>query len=147
MSDLQNEFNNLISLEDTRYFYHFTGVDPEKILENGLIVGSVNWQDSFLEFIDEEKNNIDEVIDSNINNRLHDYHYMIIVGVDHERVKSFIKPLNEYYADWEGIGAPDYVIDPEYIIGYIDLDNRELVINENSNYLSDSVTLSLHNVK
>lgn len=88
---------------------------------------------TFLEFDEEEISNIDEVIDDNINSRLRNSKTMIIVGIYKDAIKDLIRPLKDdekYFIDFEGVGTPDYIVDSRFILGYIDLDTRELYLNE-----------------
>lgn len=143
MEILQDKINILTSDDNKRYFYHFTPVDANKILEEGLIVSSKNWEESFLEFTKEELENIDSVINDNRNTKIKKNNFMIIVAVQKENVNKFISTLdyNYYVEEWEGIGNPDYIVDNNYIVGYIDLNELELYINEYSDMLSNAIYL------
>lgn len=48
MEELQEKIHSLTSNEEARYFYHFTGYNADEILENGLVVASPRWDESFL---------------------------------------------------------------------------------------------------
>lgn len=64
---------------------------------------------------------------------------MIIVGVYKDSMKRFIRRLRDdeaYDIDWEGVGTPDFIVDSDHIIGYIDLNTLEFVYNERSNVWS-----------
>jgi hypothetical protein len=67
MEELQDEITSLTSNEEARYFYHFTNVSGDKILEDGLVVANPLWEQSFLEFSKEELANIASVLDDNKN--------------------------------------------------------------------------------
>ena len=45
------------------------------------------------------------------------------------------------FLDFEGVGAPDYIVDSNNLLGYIDLENLELITNEYASVLSDNLYL------
>lgn len=143
MKELQDKILLLTDNDETRFFYHFTSSEASDILEKGLIVASKRWEESLLEFSNDEINNIESVLEDNKSTMIKQNNYMIIVGVPNERVNDFITSLNDDFYDnnWEGVGNPDYIIDSNYIVGYIDLNNLELYINEYSDMLSDNLYL------
>ena len=65
MDELQERITNLTSNEEARYFYHFTSVSGDKILEDGLVVANPLWEQTFLEFSEEELANIAAVLEDN----------------------------------------------------------------------------------
>lgn len=144
MEDLQEQINSLTSNKDARYFYHFTSFDANEILENGLVVASPRWDESFLEFTISELNIIDNVIEDNKSTRVKDNAYMIIAGVYKDNMDSFIRKLGEEEfagINYEGVAAPDYIVDTPHLMGYIDLSTRKLVINEFANVIGEDFYL------
>lgn len=143
MTELQDKLNILTEDKSNRYFYHFTPYNAEKILEQGLIASSPHWENSFLEFTDEELKDIESVINDNKSIGVKQNNFIILVGVPHEKVQNFMEPLDEEYynSDREDFGEEKYIVNSNYIIGYIDLKDLELYINEYSDVVSDNFYL------
>ena len=144
MDELQERITNLTSNEEARYFYHFTSVSGDKILEDGLVVANPLWEQSFLEFSKEELANIAAVLEDNKSTLVKNNAVMIIAGVYKDSMRSFIRKLRPEegaFLDFEGVGAPDYIVDSNNLLGYIDLENLELVINEYASVLSGNLYL------
>lgn len=139
MEELQEQITLATSDKEARYFCHLTSQAGDKLLEEGIIVANPEWEKSFLEFTDEELSDIESVIDSNASTEFKQNNTMIIVGVYKDSMKRFIRRLRDdeaYDIDWEGVGTPDFVVDSDHIIGYIDLNTLEFVYNERSNVWS-----------
>lgn len=146
MEELQEKINLLTSDKDVRYFYHFTSSDGNKILEDGLVVANPKWEQSFLEFSADELNNIESIILDNQSTKLKDNNIMIIAGVYKDGMDNFIRHLRDDETidmNWSGVGNPDYIVDNEHLLGYIDLETLELSVNEYANALSDDISLYL----
>lgn len=144
MEELQERINALTSSKEARYFYHFTSSEGDKILEEGLVVANPLWEQSFLEFTEEELQDIESVILENPSNKLKENKSMIIAGVYKDAIDSFIRRLisdEQIDMDWDGVGNPDYIVDSNHLLGYIDLDTLELSINEYANIISDDLYL------
>ena len=144
MENLQEYFNELSSNDEARYFYHFTSVSGDKIMDEGLIVANPSWEQSFLEFSPEELLNIEDVINDNQGNKFKNNNTMIIVGVYKDDIDYFIRKLSPdeiSYIGFEGVSLPDYIVDTNYILGYIDLNTLELYINEYANIYYDNLNL------
>lgn len=142
MEDLQEKIDSLTCDKEARYFYHITSGEGNDILENGLVVASSYWEESFLEFTDSELANIASVIEENKSNKIKQSHTIILAGVYEDGMDSFIRRLNEeesYDVIWEGVGNPDYIVDSEHLMGYIDLDTLELVVNDKTNVYGDYI--------
>ena len=143
MEEIQEQVNNLTKNDEIRYFYHFTPVSGDKILEEGLIVASSNFADSFLEFTEEELANIERVIRENPSTKWKQNNTLIIAGCYKDAMRSFIRRIKEderYDINWEGVGNPDYIVSPEFLLGYIDLNTEEFVINEYA-FIGEDYTL------
>lgn len=144
MEELQEKINALTSSKEARYFYHFTNCEGDKILEEGLIVANPLWEQSFLEFTEEELQDIESVILENPSNKLKENKSMIVAGVYKDAMDSFIRKLRsdeQVDMDWDGVGNPDYIVDSNHLLGYIDLDTLEISINEYANVISDDLYL------
>ena len=144
MEELQSRIKALTENEEARYFYHFTSAEGSKILEEGLIVANPLWEQSFLEFTEEEINNIESVIEDNHSTPTKENNFMIIAGVYKDAMHEFIRKLDEdevVDVYFEGVGNPDYIVDRNHLIGYIDLDALELTVNEYANVIGDDMYL------
>lgn len=144
MEELQEKIKALTANEEARYFYHFTSVDGSKILEEGLIVANPLWEQSFLEFTIDEINNIAAVINNNKSTQTKENNFMIIAGVYKDAMHEFVRRLKDDEAidiEFEGVGAPDYIVDNHHLMGYVDLDSLELTINEYANVMGDDIYL------
>lgn len=144
MEELQEKINSLTSDKEARYFYHFTSSNGDKILEEGLVVANPLWEQSFLEFSEEEINNIERVILDNQSTKLKNNNTMIIAGVYKDEMDNFIRYLRDDETidiNWNGVGNPNYIVDNEHLMGYIDLNTLELIINEYANVISDEIYL------
>ena len=136
MEDLQEFFDELSSNDEARYFYHFTSAPGDKIMDEGLIVANPSWEQSFLEFSPDELLNIEDVINDNKSNKFKNNNTMIIAYVYKDDIDYFIRKLSPdeiSCIDFEGVSLPDYIVDTNYILGYIDLNTLELYINEYTN--------------
>lgn len=132
MNDLQETIDGIINLDEARYFYHLTSKDGEEIMEEGLFVANPDWEQSFLEFNEEELSDINGLIDDN-SSKFRNNNTMIIVGVYKDAIGDLIRPLGndeKYFIDFEGVGLPNYIVDSRFIVGYIDLKTREIFLND-----------------
>lgn len=132
MNDLQETIDEIVNLDEARYFYHLTSKSGEDILEEGLFVANPLWEQSFLEFTEEEIKDIDSVIDNN-RSKIRNSHTMIIAGIYKDAIDDLIRPLNKgekAFVDFDGVGSPDYIVESRFIVGYIDMDTREIVLND-----------------
>ena len=132
MNDLQETIDEIVNLDEARYFYHLTSKSGEDILEEGLFVANPLWEQSFLEFTEEEIKDIDSVIDNN-RSKIRNSHTMIIAGIYKDAIDDLIRPLNKgekAFVDFDGVGSPDYIVVSRFIVGYVDMDTREIVLND-----------------
>jgi len=141
MDELQEKVTEILSDEDAIYYAHFMRKNGSIIMENGLLVANPNWYESFYRLTSEEINNIDEFIDDKIT-KYTDYQTVIIaVSYPDEITKDndpLIRKLEDfeeilkYNSNFEGVGAPDYIVDSYKMVGYIDILNREFITREES---------------
>ncbi len=87
------------------------------------MVANPLWEQSFLEFSKEELANIASVLD------------------DNKSTIRKLRPEEGAFLDFEGVGTPDYIVDNNNLLGYIDLENLELITNEYASVLSDNLYL------
>lgn len=147
MDELQEKIIALTSSEEARYFYHITRFPADKILEEGLVVANPMWYQSFIELDRDSINNIENIIKNNEGGNVVGANYIIIAGVytdEDKEIPNFIRQLKAYETvdiNWEGVGNPEYIVDTEHLMGYIDLDTLDLIVNENANVMSDGMYL------
>ena len=147
MEELQERIIALTSEEEAKYFYHITKFPADKILEDGLIVANPGWYQSFIELDRDSINNIEGIIKNNEGGNITDANYIIIAGVyldEDGNIPNFIRELDDEeipFINWEGVGNPNYIVDQEHLMGYIDLDTLQLIVNENANVMSDGLYL------
>lgn len=125
------ELQEIINNEEIDYYYHITSSNGNDILSDGLILANPDWYQSFLKFTDEELNNIDMIIKENISN-LKNNNTILIVAVYKDIGVNFIRKLREdekYSVIFEGVDTPEYIVDPRYILGYIDIDTEMFHLN------------------
>lgn len=70
--------------------------------------------------------------------------YMIIAGVYKDNMDYFIRRLGEEEflgVNYEGVGSPDYIVDSNHLMGYIDLETKELAVNEFANVIGEDFYL------
>lgn len=121
MNELQEKISALTSESDVRYFYHITPRNGDEILEQGLIVASKFWEESFLEFTSEELANINSVIEDNRPNKIKRSSAIILAGVYADSMNGFIRKLEEDEAfgiEWEGVDTPNFIVDRIYRLRY-----------------------------
>ncbi|MBQ6841088.1 MAG: hypothetical protein IJO63_03105 [Bacilli bacterium] len=136
MEDLKELIASFPRDEGIRYFYHFTPSFPEDLVEQGIIVANPRWEQSFLEFTNNELDDIESVINDNKSTKVKQNRAMIIVAVYEDEMEKFIRPIANDYVNtvyWEGVGSPDYIVDSANIIGYIDLETLTFVLNDFAN--------------
>lgn len=133
MEELKEMIASFPRDEGIRYFYHITSTSGEDILEQGLVVANPRWDQSFLEFTDEELDNIQDVIDDNQSTKLKQNNTIMIAALYEDDIDIFIRPMEGNASNWEGVGSPEYVVVPEHFVGYIDLQRLEFILNEYAN--------------
>ena len=87
------------------------------------MVANPLWEQSFLEFSKDELANIASILD------------------DNKSTIRKLRPEEGAFLDFEGVGTPDYIVDNNNLLGYIDLENLELITNEYASVLSDNLYL------
>jgi len=135
--DFINDFNELLSLEDTRYFYHVTPNDPDEICDKGLFLVENRLSSTTIEIPDEFRT---DPVNYALNERGEGYRKnasIIILGIKDDEVEYAIQRNYDKPDSWNEFEFPDYVIPPNYIAGYIDTNNIEIVINEKYDLLNE----------
>lgn len=140
MENVVNKVKDFLDYENNYYFYHETDNGyGENICEEGLylsgnnILGVKNLlytttaplseditsnETEFIDFLSREKQT----------NGLRKVTEMVILGIPKDDIDFAVDRLdNGYQPD----SVTNYIIRPQYVLGYIDLENEDLIINEN----------------
>ena len=142
-----DNIKDIFDFNDFDYFYHETSVDNAKsIMENGLLVEGTNiiGTDNILftttcsinEEIASSSEAFRDYIESEFSpSDFRDVSAMVILGAGKEEDKQIVEPFEstingKYY---QGI------IRPQYIVGYIDMEELEFYPNENYEYYDELV--------
>ncbi|NLC48664.1 MAG: hypothetical protein GX758_04825 [Tenericutes bacterium] len=136
--EFEEQFRELVGLEDVSYFYHVTPEDPEQICEEGLFLLENRLSSTTIEIPQEF---IDDPITFSLGERGDGYREnasIILLGIPDENVKYAIEKNYVKPRSWNNIEFPEYVIPPTYIIGYIDTSTVELTLNEKYDLLEET---------
>ncbi|MDD2505255.1 MAG: hypothetical protein PHF21_03145 [Bacilli bacterium] len=127
------DFLALFNLEDVAYYYHVTEKDMYEIIFNeGLIMQEKELFTKMipideeiindpLHFVTDEKNRGINITTGSI----------ILIGILKEELDYAVRKNIKNSKHWNEETLPEYVLDSQYIIGSIDIDNLELTLNEN----------------
>lgn len=136
MSELFIEtFKEITSLNGVRYFYHVTDKDPNDILNEGLYMVNKSIYQTAIELPEEFKN---DPINYSLNERGSFYRKdasIILIGFREELSDEVVVPTTYIPDTWTHDISPSFYIPKSYIIGYIDTNNMEIVINDNYDLL------------
>jgi hypothetical protein len=128
---LVEQFQNLTSLEDVKYFYHVTNLNPLNILNEGLYLIGNNIYETAIEIPDEFKENpIEYALKERGNIGYRENASIILIGIDEEEKDNLLNKTNTKPISWTNEEPPSYYIAKENILGYINTTSLELVINE-----------------
>jgi len=149
MDNVVNKLKDKLDDENNYYFYHETDIGCGKsICEDGLylsgdnILGVKNLlyttatplneeitcnNEEFANFLSREKQT----------NGIRNVTEMVILGIPKEDLFFAVEENNAFY---QTDSTHNYVVNPQYVLGYIDLSNEELIFNEN--YFDYDETLS-----
>lgn len=128
--DFEERFRSLISLDGIRYFYHITPANPEDICEDGLYLLENRLSSTTIEIPEEF---IKDPIEYALECRGEGYRKnasIIILGIPEEAVKCAIEKSDKIPTNWNDFEKPEYVIPSHFIIGFIDTNNFEIVLND-----------------
>lgn len=137
------EFINSLDYENNYYFYHETGDNKaEKICEEGLllsgynILGVENLLYTTSSQLDEKIATNKELLTSFISSELsiskpRPVNEMIIIEIPKDELEYAVKPYS--YNSWSNEDeTANYIVDPNYIAGYFDLEKKEFFANPQS---------------
>lgn len=134
---LKEKFDEITSLEDIKYFYHVTNMDPSKICAQGLFLVENRLSSTTIEVPQEFKDNPVEYCTQERGNNYRKDPSIIILGIPEENVEYAVVKNYEEPIEWNGEEFPNYVIPSEYIIGYINTNDFDFTLNENYAYANE----------
>ena len=132
-----NSFNELMNLDDMIYYYHVTNSDVDSILQNGLYMVEDKIYTTAIEVPIELKNNPIEYANNEQGMGYRKNANIVIIGIEKEYIDELIKPTTYIPDGWTHDIPPSYYIPSCYIAGYIDVENKDFVLNENFNNIYD----------
>ena len=136
------KFKNSVSLDGVTYYYHVTDINPKRILEEGLFMMDDKIYKTAIqipkEFIDDpitycegEKGNFYRKNPS-----------IVIIGIDNDNIDDLVREIEYYPSEWMNDEMPNFYISPKYILGYINTNDYEYVLNGEYD-LADELYLKL----
>lgn len=130
-------FNELLSIDNTRYFYHVTNQNPDYILQQGLFLFENRLSSTTIEIPEEfKKDPINYCLQEKGENYRKDP-FIVLLGIPTEEVKYAIVKNYEMPISWDKEDFPKFVIPSQHIIGYINTSDFEITLNENYNFIND----------
>lgn len=148
MIDVVKQLNDVLDFEKNLYFCHETSYGrAEKACEEGFLLSGNNIldvenllfttttplskdlasnQEEFASFLEGELTT----------NPIRPITEMVILGIPKDKISEAVEP---YYggSSIDTENGTNYIVSPDYVLGYIDLQNQELVLNEAYNYEND----------
>ncbi|MBQ7140338.1 MAG: hypothetical protein IJO32_02410 [Bacilli bacterium] len=133
------EFKNKVADEGMTYLYHVTDIRKcDSILENGLLMKEDKIYSTTIpinnEIISDPIGFIEEELN---NNSVRIKNGIIIIGCPKEELENLVEDNYNEIESWNEDFKANYVIPSEYIIGYINMNSKEFVDNENYAYFDD----------
>lgn len=139
--EFNDRFNELTNLEDIIYYYHITNENVENILENGLYMVEDKIYTTAIEIDNDFKSNPLEYAEKEItHSHAHSYREnakIVIIGIDKDNKSNLIQDYVENNIDWSNDNKANYYIPSNYIIGYIDVINKDIIVNDNYEYIEE----------
>ena len=135
--EFEEQFKELVSLEDVSYFYHITPEDADQICEEGLFLIENRLSSTTIEIPQEF---IDDPISFCLAERGEGYRKnasVVLLGIPTDDVKFAIEKNHTKPRGWNKLEFPEYVIPPHHVAGYIDTNTFELVLNEKYDLLDE----------
>lgn len=119
---LENILNEEFDFDSNRYFYHITQKgNGRKISEDGLFLEEPRLKSTTIEITPDMMIGIGKYIESEyVPNSVMKREEMVLLGIPYDMVGYVIKESGE--------DLP-YVIENEYVLGYIDLETLEYIVN------------------
>ena len=134
--ELKNFFENNFDFNDYSYFYHMTSSGTgDMILEEGLLMEEEDIYTTAIKITEKDLENIDSLLESG-SGKTDFREEMVLIATLKGEEDFLVKKGYKTSSNWVNSDRPKYVIYPENIIGYIDLEDKYLVINDNCDYIN-----------
>lgn len=128
------KLSEALSLENVKYYYHVTNQDSELIMNEGLFMVGNRIEETAIEIPKEFKENPIEYCEGEKGLEYRKNPSIIIIAIDKDEIEYLIKPIEFYPSNWNHDEMPNNYIESRYILGYINTNNYDLVLNENFDY-------------
>ena len=136
-SDFLDKINEALSLKNVKYYYHVTNQDPELIINEGLFMVGSKIEETAIEIPKEFKENPIDYCEGEKGLEYRKNPSIIIIAVDKDDIEYLIKPIDYYPSNWNHDVAPNYYIDSKFILGYINTDDYDLMLNDNFDFTNE----------
>ena len=139
--EFENDFRELVSGEEMKYYYHVTSINPDHILEEGLYLSEDKLTSTTIEIPEEF---VISPIEYCLGEKGTEYRKnpkIILLGIPEDELDQAVLPNGEVASEWTQEEYPNYVIPTRYVIGYIDTDDFEIVLNEAYEYSDNKYTI------
>lgn len=131
------KLSEALSLKNVKYYYHVTNQDPELIMSEGLFMVGSKIEETAIEIPKEFKENPIEYCEGEKGLEYRKNPNIIIIAVDSDEIEYLIKPIDFYPSNWNHDEELRNYIDSKFILGYINTDNYDLVLNENFDFTNE----------
>lgn len=148
MEEVVETLRNNLDYENNYYFYHETSYgNGRDICEEGLLVNGTNIVDAphlllttsvqLTSDMTDDDNFAEFLKDETCQNNIRNISEVVILGIPKEDINFALQPLSNKSEKEYGLEA-NYILNSKYILGYVDLVNEEITLNENYfDYLED----------
>ncbi len=128
--------NDLLNQDDIIFYYHVTNKNPENIISEGFYMIDRELYKTMIELPEEF---ILDPLDYSVNERgqrgtYRDNANVIIFGFNKDELDYIVDDAYYIPSNWSNDFPPNYFISNEYILGYIDTNKRDFVLNESYKY-------------
>ena len=130
MKEFLEQFNEVMSWENVKYFYHVTNCNPELILSEGLFLVENNIFSTAIEIPEEFKKDPINYCDNEKGRFYRKNPFIVLIAIDTDKIDYLVQPSIYPPQDWIIEDEPNFYIPSKYILGYIDTTQYKLVLNE-----------------
>jgi len=131
MENIKRKLNRYINYNDNYYFYYESYSNGDIICEEGLLLNDENILDKeHILFSSAHLLEIDMLGYDILKSSYKEFNDIIILGIPKEDV-DYVVDLYNYGLIVNKDYTADYIIDPKYVLGYIDMQNEDFIFNKN----------------
>lgn len=135
--DFEEKFKELVSLEDIMYYYHITPNNADEICEDGLYLLENRLSSTTIKIPEEF---IKDPIEYALHERGEGYRKnasIVLLGIPEDEVDYAIEKNRNKPSNWNEFEYPEFLIPPHYIVGYIDTNDFNIIINPKYELLNE----------